>query len=469
MPVPHKYAYRSAYHFTHIDNLPTILHQGALLAKNVESERGVTPLSVAYEDIQDNRAGMGVPCGPGGVVHDYAPFYFCTLSSMLLAVVNRKIADQCELIYLCVPITAMERYPCVFTNASANTKAPPQFFVDASQLSSIDWDCVDNYRWSLGDEVKNQRRMAELLFHRELPVAEVARVIVWNESIRDRVNAIYAQAGLSAPQIEFPPERQFYVTKFFSTDPLKRKHSTVIGPKGIREMWGQVEAMLKQRLATSRQLEAPWFPTMGDLRDALATNLGAIPETAPLVGLHTEGPFHSDDLASHTHRVLANLRAAVGFGNQPAEKRTVLELTACLHDIAKGIQDDVNRTPDGIKYKPDENHPVKGAAPVAELLLRRVQYLQVPEAVQLCKLVCYHDIVGGILNGRRIEELLIMADSLAEVQMLIAIADADIADVNPGWLWDPRKAAKLQQIRDRATAHFGAGQSGSGAQAMPRA
>src|SRR6478672_2947833 len=98
MAIPPKYANKLAYHFTHIRNLPGMIRDG-LLSPNEQLRLGKTHKSIAIEDIQNRRAKMVVPCGPGGVVHDYVPFYFCTRSSMLLSVVNAKNVDQYNLIY----------------------------------------------------------------------------------------------------------------------------------------------------------------------------------------------------------------------------------------------------------------------------------------------------------------------------------------------------------------------------------
>ena len=93
MPIPEEFKGRYLYHFTHIDNLPNILRHG-LLSYNEKEARGIKHVSIANAGIQNRRASMVVPCGPGGFVHDYVPFYFCSLSLMLLSVVNAKNVDQ---------------------------------------------------------------------------------------------------------------------------------------------------------------------------------------------------------------------------------------------------------------------------------------------------------------------------------------------------------------------------------------
>jgi ssDNA thymidine ADP-ribosyltransferase, DarT len=62
------------YHITHIDNLESILSVGGLLAYNVMLETQTNYTNIAYQNIQDRRATTDVPCGGGGVLHDYVPY-----------------------------------------------------------------------------------------------------------------------------------------------------------------------------------------------------------------------------------------------------------------------------------------------------------------------------------------------------------------------------------------------------------
>jgi hypothetical protein len=123
MPIPREHQRRLIYHLTHISNVSLILKHGIL----ANTDR-VVPLrrrrSIAEQGIQARRAAMVVPCGPGGVVHDYVPLYFGSLSPMLLSVVNRKNVDQMEIVYFEYAIALVERDDVVFTDSSANTTDP---------------------------------------------------------------------------------------------------------------------------------------------------------------------------------------------------------------------------------------------------------------------------------------------------------------------------------------------------------
>lgn len=84
MRIPDKYKGRYFYHFTHIDNIESIVENNGLLSTNLKNEYGIGHHNVANMNIQNRRSEMKVTVGPGGVVHDYVPFYFASTNKMLL-------------------------------------------------------------------------------------------------------------------------------------------------------------------------------------------------------------------------------------------------------------------------------------------------------------------------------------------------------------------------------------------------
>ena len=74
------------YHFTHISNLSSLISSGGIICKNGVDSSSITYQSSAYESVQGHRESFEVPVDPGGVIHDYVPFYFNSLSPMLYAV-----------------------------------------------------------------------------------------------------------------------------------------------------------------------------------------------------------------------------------------------------------------------------------------------------------------------------------------------------------------------------------------------
>ena len=71
------------YHITHWRNLPGIVAEEGLSCCATLKQNRVGYHDIANQDIQSKRARKRVPCGPGGLLHSYVPFYFAPRSPML--------------------------------------------------------------------------------------------------------------------------------------------------------------------------------------------------------------------------------------------------------------------------------------------------------------------------------------------------------------------------------------------------
>jgi hypothetical protein len=74
------------YHITHVDNLPAIVNEGALLSDAEMIARGGTMAGIGMSNIKQRRLRLPVGCNPGTNVGDYVPFYFCPRSIMLYVI-----------------------------------------------------------------------------------------------------------------------------------------------------------------------------------------------------------------------------------------------------------------------------------------------------------------------------------------------------------------------------------------------
>lgn len=416
MPIPAVHRHRRLYHFTHLDNLPSIIRYGLLPAREVE-RRSLKPISIAYQEIQDRRSSMVVPCGPGGVIHDYVPLYFCKRSPMLLAVVQNKIADQEFLIYLEFPIDIMERFPCVFTNAAANTSHPPDFFDDPIHLDRVDWDAVETWRWGEkydkpGRTPVRQAKMAEVLVHGRIGIEEVSRIIVFNPLVLNAVTRAFESAGRRSPPVVVGGKEFYY---------LEGGRSPVLGPRAIRHILDQVTADVIQGIGKAA---SPKFRGLYPLRDALRADLGCLPETRAIMGLKTGTAEHSEDVGSHTLRVVEVLRQLPEYKELRRVDQLLVELAAFFHDIGKGVKSQPLRG--GGSRKTDPNYPIHSLYRLRRILCEDVGTFKERSARVLCKLVCYHDLINGILfNGRRVQELRENFTDVRELRMLVALSKAD--------------------------------------------
>jgi hypothetical protein len=434
MPIPTPYRYRSAYHFTSINNLEAILKTG-LLSPNEQKRLGIRHQSIAEKGIQLRRSEMDVSCGPCGKVHDYVPFYFCERSSMLNAVIRKKNIDQQFLIYLSVPITIAERQPCVFASASANTAEPPTFFDDPDELASLKWDLIDSRKWKLSDSEK-QLRMAELLVYKRVEVKEWNKIIVWNTSVKEAVAELFDNAKLKAPPIV--EDGRFYFNKY----PDAPNESLVTGPFFTKQ---QYEESVKYILDKEQNGEAPYANYRELLRALKTHGLKVLPETAELIGLKSDNLVHEEDAGTHTLSVVRELIASDEFRALDENDQPLVELAAFLHDIGKGPKS--RWASNNGKQKVDPDHPIGSVKMLKRILTEEVREIKPRSVRVLCKLVCYHDLLGDIVGkGRDLEQLQEVAEKSRHLDMLIALGLADVKAINHDWHLQCQ--ARAPELRD---------------------
>jgi len=427
MAIPSEYANRSLYHFTHINNLPEIVEHGALYSKNMKELLGIVNTNIANEEIQHIRSTMEVTCGPGGVVHDYVPLYFCKRSPMLSSLVYNKVVDERSIIYLEFPIQILEYYKSVFTSASANTKLNPKFYDTASELENLDWDCIATWAWRDGDVRK--KKQAEAFVYKALPLNSLKNVIVYNQSMKKRVETLFTKHRISIPII-IGKDHGYYINNVNGPDLIYEKCMVT------------VESVIKN-LGYN---QFPKYDNLFNLRKSLREKFDCLPETSELIGLETENQKHSDDVGKHTCKVVSELLKTSEYEAMDDTDQLLVEIAAFLHDIGKGPKSRW-RFNKGVQ-KIDPDHPLKALPMVQRVLTEDVGSMKARSAKVICKLVCYHDLVGDIVGkGRRIEELEKIVLDERELNMLIAIAKADMKSIEPSWVL--KNENNIEKVRER--------------------
>ena len=436
MAIPERYQNRCVYHFTHIDNLPGILEYG-LLSTNEKSRLGINHMAIAYTDIQERRSCMDVPCGCGGVVHDYVPLYFCKRSSMLLAVVNGKIADQQLIIYFEFPINIINHYPWVMTDASANTGIPPNFYEDETCLDNLKWTLIDSLKWAMPSDKAKQARQAELLIHKKIDISSVSKIIVWNESVKDIVIRAFADAKLQPPPVVC--DEFFYYVDFYDSG----SKSIVTGPLFTKKAYLETITALLSNIGKTPSARFQYLFFL--LKYGFEVDFGCIPETRELIGLETDNAAHSEDVGTHTLSVVQQLLKLPDYKTLDKVDKMLVEVAAYLHDIGKGPK---SRWADnGGRQKIDPDHPIKALPMLNRILTEEVVTMKPRSAKVICKLVCYHDLIGDILGkSRRIEELIDIVEDERELNMLIALSKADILAINDMWMDEEKIDSIRKQV-----------------------
>lgn len=197
------------FHITAIANLPSIWRAGALLAKNTGAEAGIQYQNIAHRGAQGARARRPVPDPPGGLVHDYVPFYFAPRSPMLYAIHGGKVDGcswrQADIVHLETTVeraTAGDR-PFVFYDRNA-TLAFSEPFTELARLDdAIAWDLLtaepqlDGFCrfWHNRNSPdrhtdRMERRQAEFLVKDRLPLERLTRLGVMDAARAEQVRSL---------------------------------------------------------------------------------------------------------------------------------------------------------------------------------------------------------------------------------------------------------------------------------------
>ena len=176
------------YHITHIDNLDSILKSGGLLSHNQKVQQCIQHRNIAHGNIQERRSVTVVPCGSGGTLHDYVPFFFAPKPPMLYPVRNNRVAGytdgQDPIVYFVAHAqnVANANSSFVFTDGHA-TMTLSDFYCDLNELSKVDWDVMSMTYWNDTPDFpdRKRRRQAEFLVRDFLPWSQVDQIVVLNQ------------------------------------------------------------------------------------------------------------------------------------------------------------------------------------------------------------------------------------------------------------------------------------------------
>lgn len=198
-------------HFTHIRHLPTILRQG-LMSDSAAQQAGLIQTEIANQDIKAMRRRRSVPIPPGGVVADYAPFYFAPRSPMMYVIHRGGVATYtagCDnLVYLVTDVDSLSRLDAamIFTDRNA-VLGIAEFTTDVGRLDTlVDWQLMHATMWNNTDAHpdRKERRMAECLVHQRAPWQAFTEVVTKTTVCAQQAQTIVAAAGRNVPVVVRP-------------------------------------------------------------------------------------------------------------------------------------------------------------------------------------------------------------------------------------------------------------------------
>lgn len=212
MPVPNPVR---LFHITAIANLPQIFSAGMLVSKNRGAAEGIDYQNIAHRGAQGARALRALPDPPGGVVHDYVPFYFAPRSPMLSAIHNGRVAgctwQQADIVHFETTVANVTASGKSFAFYDRNaTLQHSRCYTDLARLDVVAWDILteipqlDGYCKYFFDRPEHaryadrmERRQAEFLVRDVVAMEQITRLGVIDAQRAVEVGTILAAAGVN--------------------------------------------------------------------------------------------------------------------------------------------------------------------------------------------------------------------------------------------------------------------------------
>ncbi|EMR8084187.1 type II toxin-antitoxin system toxin DNA ADP-ribosyl transferase DarT [Citrobacter freundii] len=433
--IPQDFLGRFVYHFTSVYNLKSIIRDG-LLSTNLKNKLNIKNVDISNKNIQARRSQMLVPCGRKGVVHDYVPFYFAKRTPMLLNVVKSKNYDQVDIMFLAVPIEKVLEKNVVFSDASANTNLPPSFYSEPKDLENLNWEIIDNPKWSYPDDNERHQKMAEMLIHDKVEINEVSFIVVWNDNFKEYVQSILNRNSLENIKVVTDYEK-YFKHHYFSLFNESGRKNIITGPRVLLKLTNDNI----DKICDNRQQDCR-FDGLEELVNAIEDDFSCIKELKEIEGLITDNIIHKESVSDHSCAVAALVKQDDKFEKYNKNQKLILVLSAYLHDIGKGPK---SRWPKGIQ-KVDDDHPRKSLPMLERILCNEVSGLTRRDIRRIHMLVVYDDLVGDIVaKGRNKCQFQEVICNKIDVDLLISIAKADMGAINPVWVENYQEA--IEELR----------------------
>lgn len=186
------------FRIVHRDNIREVLRTGchcrnAAIGKSKYVEIG-------NQELIQKRTQRAVPCGPGGTLSDYVPFYFTPYSPMLYNIKTGYGVPQKPLSDVVILVTSLRKLskmgiPFVFSDRHAYLKAA-QFSDDLADLDRIVWPVLQTRDFKRDDSDKFEKYQAEALVFEHVPVDALVGIACYNGAMRDRVQKIADEHGV---------------------------------------------------------------------------------------------------------------------------------------------------------------------------------------------------------------------------------------------------------------------------------
>lgn len=195
---------------TRIERLPSVVVRG-LLPDNACKALAIAGVEIGYPHIKERRARRIVPCGAGGTLADYVPFYFAPRSPMLYAITRGNVSAEAaqveEIVYLVTSTQALHQAGLCVVVSNRHAELDYADLTDRDERLDgddfVDWPLMVERYWSStpDDPDRKERRQAECLVHPGVPWELIQAVVTKTDGACRRVESALGAVGVETPVI----------------------------------------------------------------------------------------------------------------------------------------------------------------------------------------------------------------------------------------------------------------------------
>ncbi len=177
------------FHFTHINNLQSLVLNGGLICKNAVDRNGIGYTSSAYDSVQGHRQQFPVPVKPFGMIHDYVPFYFNSRSPMLFTIKmgNIQNVDMKDVVFFQTTTQRVDDAGIAFVFTDGHgIMALTDYYNDLAEMHNVPWNVVQAQYWTNFPDGSRERQ-SEFLVHNAVEWGLIDTIGVYNQVMKTRV------------------------------------------------------------------------------------------------------------------------------------------------------------------------------------------------------------------------------------------------------------------------------------------
>jgi len=179
-------------HFTHIDNLDSILKEGLLSEEEVE-KRKIKYISIADPDVKMRRKKRMVHLRSyynwydhqEKVVSQCVPLYISVKNPMLYRILQENPMEN--VIHIKVDTLKVIKKPYCFFDGNA-ASSDSHFYIKLKNLEKLDWKVITQSSWTNNEE--KRKKCAEFLVYPKIEPEDFYQIVVFNEKALKKVNEI---------------------------------------------------------------------------------------------------------------------------------------------------------------------------------------------------------------------------------------------------------------------------------------